>query len=345
MRATLMYGAGDVRVETVADPALHEPTDALVRVVAGCICGSDLWPYASKLATDHGSRMGHEFVGVVEEVGSSVSDVAVGDFVIAPFVVSDGVCDFCREGLQTSCRHGSNWGGAHGGDGGQGERVRVPFADGTLVVVPAGFDENLIPSLLSLSDVMSTGYHAARMGRVESGQTVAVIGDGAVGLSAVIAAKLLGATTIILLGRHTDRTDLGVEFGATHVVAERGEEGVARVLELTGGDGAHVVLEAVGLPAAVETAIAVVRDGGAISRVGVPQDPMISFGRNEFLRNLTLTGGVAPARAYIDELLPLVLDGTIEPGRVFDRTIGIDEVPAGYRAMADREALKVLVRM
>lgn len=344
MRAALMYAAGDVRVETVADPALREATDAVVRVVAGCICGSDLWPYASKKPSEHGSRMGHEFVGVVEEVGAEVSGVAVGDFVIAPFVVSDGVCDFCREGLQTSCRHGESWGGP-GVDGGQGERVRVPKADGTLVVVPAGFDEKLIPGLLSLSDVMSTGFHAAKMGRVSAGQSVTVIGDGAVGLCGVIAAKLLGATEIILMGRHTDRTDLGLEFGATHVVAERGEEGVARVLELTGGDGTHVVLEAVGLPQAVDTAIRVVRDGGVISRVGVPQDPTIAFGRREFLRNLTLTGGVAPARAYIDELLPLVLDGTIEPGRVFDRTIGIEEVPEGYRAMAAREALKVFVAM
>jgi threonine dehydrogenase-like Zn-dependent dehydrogenase len=337
-----MYGAGDVRVETVPNPVIQEPSDAIVRIVAGCICGSDLWPYASRKATEEGSRMGHEFVGVIEELGSQTSGLAVGDFVIVPFVVSDGTCDFCREGLQTSCRHGEAWGGDH--DGGQGERARVPHASGTVVVVPAGFDEALIPSLLSLSDVMSTGYHAAKKAQVAPGQTVAVIGDGAVGLSGVIAAKLMGASRIILLGRHEARTNLGLEFGATDVVAERGDDAIARVLELTDGDGVHAVLEAVGLKAALETAIAIVRDGGVISRVGVPQFSDVPMGRREFMRNITLTGGVAPARAYIDELLPLVLDGTIEPGRVFDRSIGIDEVPAGYQAMADREALKVLIR-
>ncbi|MBT2595989.1 zinc-dependent alcohol dehydrogenase family protein [Arthrobacter sp. ISL-72] len=342
MRATLMYGAGDVRVETVSNPTIQEPTDAIVRIVAGCICGSDLWPYASKPETSEGARMGHEFVGIVEELGSEVTGLSVGDFVIAPFVASDGTCDFCKEGLQTSCRHGAHWGGHD--DGGQGEFARVPQASGTLVVVPAGFDEKLIPSLLSLSDVMSTGYHAAKKAGIQPGETVTVIGDGAVGLSAVLSAKLMGASRIILMGRHEARTDLGREFGATDVVAERGEEGIARVRELTNGDGTHAVLEAVGLKPAIEMAIGVVRDGGVISRVGAPQFSDVPLGFAEFMRNITLTGGVAPARAYIEELLPLVLDGTIEPGKVFDRTIGLDEVPAGYRAMADREALKVLVR-
>lgn len=342
MQATLMYGAGDVRVENVPNPTIQLPTDAIVRVVAGCICGSDLWPYASKPASEDGARMGHEFVGIVDELGSEVTGLKAGDFVIAPFVVSDGTCDFCQEGLQTSCRHGEHWGNP--GDGGQGEFVRVPQASGTLVVVPAGFDEALIPSLLSLSDVMCTGFHAAKMARIQPGQSVTVIGDGAVGLSAVLSAKLLGAGQIILMGRHEARTDLGREFGATDVVAERGDEGIIRVKELTGGDGTHVVLEAVGLKSAIETAIAVVRDGGVISRVGAPQFGEVPLGFPEFMRNITLTGGVAPARAYIDELLPLVLDGTIEPGKVFDRTIGFDEVAAGYQAMADREALKVLIR-
>jgi len=337
-----MYGAGDVRVESVPNPTIQEPTDAIVRIVAGCICGSDLWPFASRAATETGSRMGHEFVGVVEELGSATSGLNIGDFVIAPFVASDGTCDFCLEGLQTSCRHGGHWGGTE--DGGQGEYARVPQASGTLVVVPAGFDEALVPSLLSLSDVMSTGYHAAKKARIEPGQTVTVIGDGAVGLSAVIAAKLMGASRIILMGRHTTRTDLGREFGATDVVAERGDDGIAAVRKLVGGDGTHVVLEAVGLLSAMEMAIGVVRDGGVISRVGAPQFSAVPLGFPEFMRNITLTGGVAPARAYIDELLPLVLDGTIEPGLVFDRTIGLDGVPDGYRAMADREALKVLVR-
>ncbi|GAA1357819.1 zinc-dependent alcohol dehydrogenase family protein [Arthrobacter rhombi] len=342
MRAALMYGAGNVRIETVPHPTIQEPTDAIVRIVAGCICGSDLWPFASMPDSAEGSRMGHEFVGVIEELGSGTTGLAVGDFVIAPFVASDGTCDFCREGLQTSCRHGAHWGGPN--DGGQGEFARVPQASGTLVVVPAGFDEQLIPSLLSLSDVMSTGYHAAQKAGIRPGQTVAVIGDGAVGLSAVIAANLMGASRIILMGRHAPRTDLGREFGATDVVAERGEEGIARVKELTDGDGTHVVLEAVGLKPALEMAIGVVRDGGVISRVGAPQFSEVPIGFGEFMRNITLTGGVAPARAYIEELLPLVLDGSIEPGKVFDRTVELDGVPTGYQAMADREALKVLVR-
>ncbi|MFK0402005.1 zinc-binding dehydrogenase [Microbacterium sp. NPDC090225] len=342
MRAAVMYGAGDVRIDTVPDPLVKDATDAIVRVVAGCICGSDLWPFASMDHSEHGNRMGHEFVGVVEEIGSDVKDIAVGDFVIAPFVASDGTCDFCLEGLQTSCRHGAHWGGQD--DGGQGERVRVPLADGTLVVVPAGFDDALIPSLLALSDVMSTGYHAAVAGGVKEGSTVTVIGDGAVGLSAVLSAKILGASQIILMGRHKSRTDLGVEFGATDVVAERGDEGIARVRELTGGDGTHIVLEAVGLKPALETAFAVVRAGGVVSRVGAPQFSEVPLGFPEFMSNITLTGGVAPARAYIPTLLPLVLDGTINPGRVFDRTVDLDGVPAGYQAMADREALKVLVR-
>jgi threonine dehydrogenase-like Zn-dependent dehydrogenase len=342
MRATLMYGAGDVRVETVPTPTLQAPTDAIVRIVAGCICGSDLWPYESKPHSEDGARMGHEFVGIVEKLGSAVTGLAVGDFVIAPFVASDGTCDFCLEGLQTSCRNGGHWGGTE--DGGQGEFARVPQASGTLVVVPAGFDEKLIPSLLSLSDVMSTGYHSAKKANIQPGQTVTVIGDGAVGLSAVLSAKLMGASRIILMGRHEARTNLGREFGATDVVAERGEEGITKVKELTNGDGTHVVLEAVGLESALTMAIGVVRDGGVISRVGAPQFAEVPLGFPEFVRNITLTGGVAPARAYIDELLPLVLDGSIEPGRVFDRTIGLNDVPAGYQAMADREALKVLVR-
>ncbi|MFD5059544.1 MULTISPECIES: zinc-dependent alcohol dehydrogenase family protein [unclassified Streptomyces] len=343
MRATLIYGAGDVRVENVPDPRIQQPTDAIVRVVRSCICGSDLWPYGSRPATEHGDRIGHEFLGVVEETGSDMSGLKAGDLVVAPFVWADNTCDFCAEGLQTSCRHGGFW-AADDVDGGQGEAVRVPQAQGTLVKLPVAEDSALLPSLLTLSDVFCTGHHCAVTAGVNPRTTVTVIGDGAVGLSAVLAAKRLGAERIILMGRHKDRTDLGRDFGATDIVSERGEEGIERVRELTRGDGTHTVLECVGLLPALEMSIGVVRAGGTISRVGAPQYDQVPLGFPEFLSNITLTGGVAPARAYIDELLPDVLDGKIEPGRVFNRTVGLDEVPDGYRAMADREALKVLVQ-
>ena len=344
MRATFMYGAGDVRVDETRDPTIRQPTDAVVRVTRACICGSDLHPYHSLPSTPEGRPMGHEFIGVVEELGSDVATLRKGDFVIAPFAWSDGTCEFCREGLQTSCLHGGFWGG-NGIGGGQAEAVRVPLADGTLVKVPGPVDEALYPALLTLSDVYGTGYHAAIRAGVTSGDTVAVIGDGAVGLMAVLSAKQLGAERIILMGRHTDRTDLGVEFGATDVVVERGEEGIAKVRELTGGRGAAKVLEAVGHMPAYEQAVGIVRPGGVISRVGVPQydDAAVGFA-SLFGPNVTLTGGPAPVRAYIEELLPAVLDGTVQPGKVFDRTVGLDEVPEGYKAMDAREALKVLVR-
>jgi threonine dehydrogenase-like Zn-dependent dehydrogenase len=287
MRAIVMHGAGDVRVEEVPDPRLREPTDAVVRVLRGCICGSDLWPYRSMPPSPEGRRIGHEFLGVVEETGAEVSGFARGDLVVAPFVWSDGTCDFCREGLQTSCRHGGQW-AADGVDGGQGEAVRVPQAAGTLVKLPVAADSALLPSLLSLSDVFPTGHHCAVRAGVGPRTSVTVIGDGAVGLCALLAARRLGAERIILMGRHKDRTDLGREFGATDVVAERGAEGIERVRELT--------------------------------------------------------GGVAPARAYIDDLLPDVLAGRVEPGRVFDLTVDLDGAPDGYRAMASRQALKVLIQ-
>ncbi|MET8338967.1 zinc-dependent alcohol dehydrogenase family protein [Streptosporangium canum] len=343
MRATLIYGAGDVRVEDVPDPVLRDPTDALVRVLRSCICGSDLWPYRSLPASGQGERIGHEFLGVVEDVGSEVSGLKAGDVVVAPFVWADNTCDFCREGLQTSCRHGGLW-AADGVDGGQGEAVRVPQAQGTLVKLPVGEDSQLLPSLLTLSDVFCTGHHCAVTAGVGPRTSVTVIGDGAVGLSAVLAARRLGAERILLMGRHTGRTDLGREFGATDIVAARGDEGIERVRELTGGDGTHTVLECVGTRQAIETAFAVVRDGGVVSRVGAPQYEEVPMGFPEFMRNVTLTGGVAPARAYIEELLPEVLDGAVDPGRVFDRTVSLERVPAGYRAMADRTALKVLIQ-
>src|SRR4051794_41061321 len=342
MRATVMYAAGDVRVETVPDAHLVEPTDAVVTVTRAAICGSDLWPYRSMEPSKTGRRMGHEFIGVVEEAGSEVSTLKRGDLVLAPFVWSDGTCVFCRAGLQPSCLHGGRYGDP-GVDGGQGEAVRVPQADGTLVALPVERDHELMPSLLTLSDVMSTGHHAALCARVGPGKTVAVVGDGAVGLCGVIASKRLGAERVILLGRNPARTALGREFGADEVVEERGEEAVERVLELTDGLGAHSVLECVGPDDAVLTAIGCARPGGAVGRVGIPEGDMIPGVHQSFFANLVLAGGPAPARAYIEGLLPDVLEGTIEPGRVFDLTTGLDGVPNGYRAMNDREALKVLV--
>ena len=342
MRATVMYGAHDVRVETVPDARLIEPTDALVRVTRACICGSDLWPYNSMAPSEIGNRMGHEFIGVVEDVGASVRAVRKGDLVVAPFAWSDGTCEFCREGLQTSCLHGGWWGGTEL-DGGQGEAVRVPQADGTLVVLPVGPDHALMPSLLTLSDVMGTGHHAALAARVAPGKVVAVVGDGAVGLCGVIAARRLGAERIILLGRHTDRIALAREFGATDVVSERADAAIERVRELTDGLGAHSVLECVGHGAAVRTAVSIARPGGAVGRVGVPQEDTIPNAQATFYANITIGGGPAPVRAYIEELLPDVLEGKIQPGRVFDHVTTIDGVPDGYRAMNDRTSIKVMI--
>lgn len=338
-----MYGAGDVRVEEVPDPTIQAPTDAIVRVVRACVCGSDLHPYHGMRASSEGAPMGHEFLGVVEDPGSDVRTVRKGDFVIGTFAFQDNTCEFCREGFQTSCVNGG-WYGAGGVGGAQAEALRVPQADGSLIRVPVSVDSDLLPSLLTLSDVYLTGYHAAHMARVRAGQTVTVIGDGAVGLSAVLAARQRGAERIILMGRHRSRTDLGREWGATDVVPERGEEGLARVMELTGGKGSHVVLEAVGHRPAYETAHGVLRPGGVISRVGVPQyeEAPIGFG-SLFGRNATLNGGPAPVRAYIDQVLPDVLEGRIDPGRVFDMTVDLEHVADGYRAMDSRESLKALV--
>jgi threonine dehydrogenase-like Zn-dependent dehydrogenase len=344
MRATIMYGAGDVRVETVPDARLVEPTDALVTVTRAAICGSDLWPYNQMPPSESGRRMGHEFIGVVEDVGEDVRTMKAGDLVVAPFVWSDGTCVLCREGVHTSCLHGGRY-GSDGVDGGQGEAVRVPQADGTLVVLPVDRDDALMPSLLTLSDVMSTGHHAALAARVGPGKTVVVVGDGAVGLCGVIAARRLGAEQIILLGRHPDRVALGKEFGATDVVGERGAEAVERVRELTGGLGAHSVLECVGHGESTQTALKSARPGGAIGRVGLPQEDTIPEAVSTFFANVSIAGGPASARAYIEGLLPDVLEGRIEPGRVFDRVATLDEVPDGYRAMNDREAIKVMIEL
>lgn len=338
-----MYGAGDVRVEHVRDAAIVDPTDALVRVTSACVCGSDLWPYADMERSETGQSMGHEAIGVVEEVGADVRTIKRGDLVVMPFASSDGTCDFCHEGLPTACVHVGFFGNA-GLNGAQAEALRVPFADGTLYPLGVTEDHALMPSLLTLSDVMGTGHHAAIVANVKPGDRVAVVGDGAVGLCGVIAAQRLGAEQIIVLGHHADRTDLAREFGATDVVAERGEQAVERVRALTGGFGVHGVLECVGTEQATRTAVEIARPGGAIGRVGVPHYPAIPQAAPLFFKNVTVGGGPAPVRAYIDELLPDILNGTIEPGRVFDRTVDLDGVPDGYRAMADRESIKVLVK-
>ena len=346
MRATFIHGAGDVRCETAPDPVITRPTDAIVRTVRACVCGSDLHPYHS-LPDGTVNPMGHELIGVVEDVGTEVTGVRQGDFVIAPFAFQDNTCQLCREGLQTSCPQGGFYGTPQTG-GLQAELARIPQADGSLVVVPDvdpdSADDALLASLLTLSYVYLTGYHAAHVAQVRPGAAVVVIGDGAVGLSAVLASRRLGAERIILMGRHRSRTDLGRQWGATDVVAARGEDGVAQVLELTGGEGAPIVLEAVGHLPAYEQAYGIVRPGGIISRVGVPQYEQAPIGfRSLFAKNARLAGGPAPVRAYLDDAVGQVLSGDINPGAVFDRVLPLTEVADGYAAMDSRGALKVML--
>jgi threonine dehydrogenase-like Zn-dependent dehydrogenase len=342
MRATVMHKAGDVRIETVPDVAIRHPTDALIRVIRACICGSDLWPYNDMPADGAPRPMGHEAIGHVEAIGADVERIKVGDLVIMPFAYSDGACMFCEEGLQTSCTHGGFFGQPDPG-GAQAEALRIPLADGTLYPIAGTDDDALMASLLTLSDVMGTGHHAARMARAGPGKVAAVIGDGAVGLCGVIAAKRLGAEQIIILGHHEARIALAKAFGATDVVRERGDEAIAHVMALTRSQGAASVLECVGAESAIQTAVGIARPGGAIGRVGVPHYGSVAGGERTFYQNLTISGGPAPVRAYIDELLPDILEGRIQPGRVFDRTVALDDVPDGYRAMNEREALKVMV--
>ena len=342
MRATVMPSAHEVIIDSVPDAAIVEPTDAVIRITRACICGSDLWPYNDG-PNVQGQRMGHEAIGVVEEVGSDVRQIKRGDVVIMPFVDSDDTCLFCEEGLPAACVHRNFFGNGEL-DGAQAEALRIPLADGTLYAIDVAEDDALIPSLLTLSDVMGTGHHAAVTARVRRGGTVAVVGDGAVGLCGVIAAKRLGAEQIVIMGRHPDRIALAREFGASDVVSERGAEAIARVRELTGGLGAQSVLECVGTAQAMETAMGIVRAGGAVGRVGVPHYESIPGAQQMFYDNVIVGGGPAPTRAYIPDLLPDVLEGRIEPGRVLDRTVDLDGVPDGYRAMNEREALKVMIR-
>ncbi|WP_350348515.1 zinc-dependent alcohol dehydrogenase family protein [Agromyces sp. G08B096] len=348
MLATVIHAARDIRVDHVPDPVLSTGRDAIVKVVAACVCGSDLWPYRGITPTREPHRIGHEFVGVVEAVGDEVERVNVGDFVIAPFYVCDNTCVNCRNGVSTSCLHGGWWGGddRDGGfaDGGQGERVRVPLADGTLVVVPGPVADEEVPGLLTLADVMGTGHHAAVSAGVREGSTVAVVGDGAVGLCAVIAARRLGASVVIAMSRHRERQDLAREFGATHIVAERGTAGVTAVRELTGGIGADCVLECVGTKESMDQAIRSARPGGMVGYVGVPNGGPELPVRRLFDTNVGVNGGVAPVRGYIEELLPDVRSGAIRPGRVFDLELPLADAAEAYAAMDERRAIKVLLR-
>ncbi len=347
MHATVIYGERDVRLEVVADPVLSTGGDAIVRVVASCVCGSDLWPYRGVTETAEPKRIGHEFVGVVEAIGDRVSRIAVGDFVIAPFYDCDMTCVNCLNGVSTSCLHGGWWGSADrmGGfaDGGQGEFVRVPHADGSLVATPSQPDSTLIPSLLTLADVMGTGHHAALSAGVTVGSTVVVVGDGAVGLCAVLAAKRLGASRIIAMSRHLDRAAVATKFGATDIVEERGDAGVERIRAMLGGIGADCVLECVGTKESMDQAIRSARPGGKVGYVGVPNGGSELPIRALFGSNIGVNGGVAPVRNYIEELLPEVLDGRINPGLVFDLQLPLAEVAQAYAAMDERRAIKVLL--
>src|SRR5881227_2727307 len=286
MRGTVMHAAGDVRIEEVPDPTIEEPTDAIIRVTRACICGSDLWPYKTLQPSDGARVIGHEAIGVVEEIGADVRTIGIGDVVVMPFAFSDGTCMFCDEGLQTECIHGGFFGNAEV-PGAQSEAVRIPQADGTLYVLPVGEDDALMPSLLTLSDVLGTGHHAAVVARVGAGSSVAVVGDGAVGLCGVIAAKRLGAEQIVIMGRHKDRIALARDFGATEVVSERGKEAVERVKGLTDGQGVDAVLECVGLDQSIETAVEIARPGGAVGRVGVPQHESMPGAKPSFSKNVT----------------------------------------------------------
>ncbi|NAZ76878.1 alcohol dehydrogenase catalytic domain-containing protein [Kineococcus sp. T13] len=340
MRGVVMHAPGDVRVEDVPEPTLQEPTDAVIRLAATCICGSDLWPYRGADEVREPLRMGHEYCGVVEEVGADVHGIRVGDFVVGSFFASDNTCEICRAGYQTSCLHREVLGT---GGAAQAERMRVPLADGTLVATPGLPEPDLIPSLLAASDVLGTGWFGAVAAEAGPGKTVAVVGDGAVGLCAVLAAKQLGAERIVLFSRHADRQALGREFGATDVVEQRGEEGVARLLELTGGLGAHSVVEAVGTHESMHQAIASTRPGGHVGFVGVLHDVAIT-GDDIFMTHVHLHGGPAPVRRFLPELIRLIWDRQIDPGRVFDLTLPLERAAEGYEAMHERRATKVLLR-
>lgn len=336
MRATTIHGTRDIRVSEVPDPTIEQATDAVVRVVAGCICGSDLWPYRGDNPITAGDTIGHECVGIVEEVGAEVRSFRPGDFVVVPFDHCDNTCPHCLAGAQNAC---DNLGFTSSG---QAEYTRVTQADGSLVKTDGAPDAALLPSVLTISDVMPTGWHAAVSAGVREGGTAVVVGDGAVGLCGVLAARVLGAEKIVAMSRHEPRQEIARAFGATHIVAERGDEGVAAIMEITGGVGADAVLECVGTDQSMATAFDIARPGSTVGFVGAPHGVQLPV-RRMFQRNVGLAGGMAPTRRYMPELLSLVLDGTIDPGRVFDSTMKLDEVAEGYRAMDERRAVKVLV--
>ncbi|MFJ9709510.1 zinc-dependent alcohol dehydrogenase family protein [Streptomyces sp. NPDC101234] len=340
MRGVVMYTAGDVRVEEREDPKIIEPTDAIVKLSATCICGSDLWPYRGVEPVDH-TLMGHEYVGVVEEVGPEVKNVRVGDFVVGSFVISDNTCEICRAGFQSKCVHAEF---VHAGIGTQAEKARIPYADGTLVATPGQPDPELIPALLAASDVLGTGWFAAVAAQAGPGRTVAVVGDGAVGLMAVLAAKQLGAERIIAMSRHPERQKLARYYGATDIVEERGEAGVERIKELTDGLGAHSVVEAVGTQESFMQAVGATRGGGYLGYVGVNYDVRIP-GIQLFFAGIHTLGGPAPVRRFLPELIQLIWDRKIDPGKVFDLTLPLEQAPEGYKAMDERRATKVLLTL
>jgi threonine dehydrogenase-like Zn-dependent dehydrogenase len=337
MRAVIMYAPGDVRVDETERPTLVEPTDAVIRLAATCVCGSDLWPYRGTDAVDH-QPMGHEYVGVVEEVGADVREIRVGDFVVGSFFSSDNTCEICRAGYQSHCVHR----GPGAAPGAQAEYARIPHADGTLVATPGTPDPDLIPSLLAASDVLGTGWFAAVAAEVGPGKTVAVVGDGAVGLLGVLAARRLGAERVIAMSRHADRQALARRFGATDVVEERGDAGVARIKELTGGLGAHSTIEAVGTQESMMQAVRATRPGGHVGYVGVSHDVALP-GEELFFSGVHLHGGPAPVRRFLPELIQLIWDREIDPGQVFDLTLPIEQAAEAYRAMDERRATKVLL--
>ena len=339
MRGVVMHQAGDVRVEDRDDPTIVDPTDAIIRLTASCICGSDLWPYRGVAPVDH-QFMGHEYVGIVEEVGSEVSTVTVGDFVVGSFVISDNTCEICRAGFQSQCVHAQF---VDGSIGTQAERARIPFADGTLEATPGQPDPDLIPSLLAASDVLGTGWFGAVAAEAGPGKTVAVVGDGAVGLMAILAAEQLGAERIIAFSRHADRQELARFYGATDIVEERGGEGVARIKELTGGLGAHSVIEAVGTQESMMQAIRATRPGGHVGYVGVTHDVSIP-GEELFFSGVHLHGGPAPVRRFLPDLIHLIGNREIDPGKVFDLELPLEQAAEGYRAMDERRAIKALLR-